>query len=282
MKEKIYNSAPLPFQGQKRKFVKEFTKILITNRPPIVVDLFGGSGLLSHIAKRTLPMSKVVYNDFDDYHVRLKNVRKTNQLLSDIRDILKNYPDQTRIIGKERELIIERLNNEKGFMDWITLSSSLLFSMKYVLNFESFKLQAFYNNVKQTDYINDGYLDGITVVKSDYYNLYEQYKNYPGALFVIDPPYLSTDSSTYSSNEYWKLKDYLDVLRVLENIDYVFFTSNKSSIIELVEWVESTYKIISPFQGAILKTVGVQLNYNSRYTDMMLYRISKPCLGIAA
>lgn len=28
MKRKEYNSAPLPFQGQKRKFAKEFAKIL--------------------------------------------------------------------------------------------------------------------------------------------------------------------------------------------------------------------------------------------------------------
>lgn len=51
-KRKQYNSAPLPFQGQKRKFVKEFAKVLQQYPDDAVfIDLFGGSGLLSHITK---------------------------------------------------------------------------------------------------------------------------------------------------------------------------------------------------------------------------------------
>ena len=51
-KRKQYNSAPLPFQGQKHRFARDFTKIL-RHFPDdsVFVDLFGGSGLLSHITK---------------------------------------------------------------------------------------------------------------------------------------------------------------------------------------------------------------------------------------
>ena len=50
--KKIYLSAPLPFVGQKRMFAREFVKVL-KQLPDdaIFIDLFGGSGLLSHIAK---------------------------------------------------------------------------------------------------------------------------------------------------------------------------------------------------------------------------------------
>ena len=62
----MYKSAPLPFVGQKRMFVKEFIKVLSQfPADTVFVDLFGGSGLLSHIAKRTKPESTVVYNDFE-------------------------------------------------------------------------------------------------------------------------------------------------------------------------------------------------------------------------
>lgn len=62
----MYNAAPLPFMGQKRRFAKEFIKVLhTTNDVNTVVDLFGGSGLLSHITKRELPECHVVYNDYD-------------------------------------------------------------------------------------------------------------------------------------------------------------------------------------------------------------------------
>jgi site-specific DNA-adenine methylase len=67
MNKKTYSTAPLPFMGQKRKFLKQFKKAL--NQFPadaIYVDLFGGSGLLSHNTKAHFPDSKVIYNDFDD------------------------------------------------------------------------------------------------------------------------------------------------------------------------------------------------------------------------
>jgi adenine-specific DNA methylase len=62
-KEKKHVQAPLPFQGQKRRYVKEFSRIIEALQPDIVVDLFGGSVLLSHLAKRASPKSSVIYND---------------------------------------------------------------------------------------------------------------------------------------------------------------------------------------------------------------------------
>ena len=54
-------------------FAKEFIKVLEQfPEDTVFVDLFGGSGLLSHIAKRSKPDATVVYNDFDNYRFRLK------------------------------------------------------------------------------------------------------------------------------------------------------------------------------------------------------------------
>lgn len=51
--KKQYLSAPLPFMGQKRMFARDFKKVLATYPDDItIVDLFGGSGLLSHISKK--------------------------------------------------------------------------------------------------------------------------------------------------------------------------------------------------------------------------------------
>ena len=59
---KLYLSAPLPFVGQKRMFAKHFIEV-IKQYPAgtIFVDLFGGSGLLSHITKHFHPESRVIY-----------------------------------------------------------------------------------------------------------------------------------------------------------------------------------------------------------------------------
>lgn len=50
---KEYLSAPLPFVGQKRMFARKFKEVLKEfPNDAIYIDLFGGSGLLSHITKK--------------------------------------------------------------------------------------------------------------------------------------------------------------------------------------------------------------------------------------
>lgn len=283
--KKMFKTAPLPFQGQKRRFAGNFVTALSELKEKqdikIVVDLFGGSGLLSHIAKYIVPEAKVIYNDFDNYSNRLLNIGKTNKLLSDIRLLLGDTTRDKRLIDEHKKAkIIERIaqDDKEGFVDYITLSASLLFSAKYALTLEEFSKEHFYNRVKASDYDFDAneYLAGLDVVSVDYQELYNQYKDVEGVVFVVDPPYLSTDTSTYNSDKYWKLRDYLDVLNVLVGSNYVFFTSNKSSLIELCEWLEDNKKDFSnPFAQSVLNTQNITLNKTSSYTDMMLYKFVK-------
>ena len=270
---KTFSQAPLPFQGQKRKFLKDFKSALDQfSSTATYVDLFGGSGFLSHTVKQHLPGAKVIYNDFDGYSHRLENVDKTNAIIADIREITKGLPDTGKVTGEYRDQILERINKEKGFVDCITISSSLLFSMNYVTEREEFAKATFYNNVKQTDYVVDGYLDGVDRVKKDYRDLFAEYRNKKNVVFLLDPPYLSTDVSTYNKKDYWKLADYLNVLKCIEDSAYFYFTSNKSQIIELCDWMELNGYCKNPFDGSITVTKGTQLNRNSRYTDIMIYK----------
>ncbi len=273
LKKKIFTTAPLPFQGQKRKFLKQFKPALLQySENATYVDLFGGSGLLSHTVKSIYPNARVIYNDFDNYRERLQNIDKTNQLIADIRIIIKDVPDNKRIIGTEKNAVLERVAQEckNGYVDFITLSSSILFSMKYVLSFEALEKETFYNTVRQSAYDADGYLDGIEVVTIDYKQLFAKYKDLPNVIFLVDPPYLSTDSGTYKN--VWKLKDYLDVLQVLDGTNYFYFTSNKSSIIELCEWIETKTPMSNPFTGASTETMNASVTYSSSYTDIMLFK----------
>jgi hypothetical protein len=137
--------------GQKRKFLKQFEPALQKYSPTATyVDLFGGSGLLSHTVKSLYPDATVIYNDFDNYCLRLVNVDRTNKLLSDLRVVLANYPKDKRIIGEIRDVIIDRLQEEEktGYLDYITISSSLLFSMKYAFSMEQFRKETLYNTIK--------------------------------------------------------------------------------------------------------------------------------------
>ena len=104
--KKLYLSAPLPFMGQKRMFAREFIRVLEQFKDKTVfVDLFGGSGLLSHIAKHQRPDATVIYNDYDGYCRRLRAIPQTNVLLSDLRTIAKNIPRHKPITGYARERV---------------------------------------------------------------------------------------------------------------------------------------------------------------------------------
>lgn len=280
--KKMFKTAPLLFQGQKRRFVGGFalalSELSAKQEIKVIVDLFGGSGLLAHIAKHMIPEATVIYNDYDNYSKRLMNIDKTNMLLADIRLLLDGIPrDKQRIDEQRKTKVLDRIaqDDKEGFVDYITLSASLLFSAKYALTLEEFSKEHFYNRVKASayDFNPDEYLAGLDLVRVDYKELYRQYKDVPGVVFVVDPPYLSTDTSTYNSDKYWKLKDYLDVLNVLVDTNYIFFTSNKSSLVELCEWLDGNKENFSnPFARSVLNTQNVTINKDANYTDMMLYR----------
>ena len=274
---KEYVSAPLPFVGQKRMFIGEYKKVLKTiSGASVFVDLFGGSGLLSHITKRERPDVVVIYNDFDGYRKRLEHIKETNQILHELRSITDPLPRHKLIPHPEREAILsllEQKEREYGYLDCITLSSSLLFSSKYATSLKDLKKHSLYNNVRKQDYSADGYLDGLEITSCDYKVLFEKYKDRDDVVFLVDPPYLSTDVGAYVMG-YWRLSDYLDVLKVLSGQRYVYFTSDKSSIVELCEWIGDNIAIGNPFAMAKNKEINAHLNYNAKYTDIMLYKVS--------
>lgn len=150
----MYLSAPLPFVGQKRMFAREFIKVLKQFPDDATfVDLFGGSGLLSHIAKRCKPNATVVYNDFDNYRRRLENIPHTNRLIADIREIVGNtVPRHKAITGDIRECVFNRIQREEletGYVDFITLSASIMFSMKYRMSVSKMRKETLYNNIRK-------------------------------------------------------------------------------------------------------------------------------------
>jgi hypothetical protein len=77
---------------------------------------------------------------------------------------------------------------------------------------------------------------------------------------------------TECSGTYWKLKDYLNVLNVLSADNYVYFTSDKSSIIELFEWLEANCMLRNPFSRAKTNTACQYMGRSGRYTDLMYYK----------
>lgn len=272
---RIYKCAPLPFIGQKRHFVREFAGVLkqMEGRIDTVVDLFGGSGLLSHTAKRVLPRCRVVYNDFDNYERRLAAVEDTNAVLRAIKELLNGVEPKKRLTDRQRADVLATVAEAQERLGWVdipTIARSLLFSGKWANSLEELGRHTMYNQVKAADYDCDGYLDGLEIVRVDYRELFGQERGNSRALFVIDPPYLSTECGMYANH--WRLTDYLDVLRLLKDTKYVYFTSDKSQIVELCRFLAAEYGDAAPMRGATVRMRTNTVNYQSRYNDMMIIK----------
>ena len=271
---KKYTSSPLPFQGQKRFFVKKFVEALGSCPDDATyVDLFGGSGLLSQVVKQEKPNARVIYNDFDNFSKRLKAIPITNAILHELRPFFDGLPTKTKVPKelKNKALpVIEKYEEQGQFVDYLTFSKIFLFPMKYVFSFEGLEKSTFYNSINKSDYNADGYLQGVEIVNCDYKVLLDEHKNTDNVVFIADPPYLSTDVGYYDT--YWGLKDYLEVLNILIETKYFYFTSDKSNLLELLEWLGANTNFKNP-----LKNANIVRKYNGRnnikFTDIMINNV---------
>jgi len=115
----------------------------------------------------------------------------------------------------------------------------------------------------------------LEIVRADYSELIKQYSDVPNTLFLADPPYLSTDVKTYTAVQDWTMKNYLDILTALNGLNYVYFTSDKSQIVELCEWIDGNKdKVANIFKGAVVSTVKSPTSGRNCYTDIMLYKLN--------
>lgn len=271
-KKKTYTTPPLPFRGNKRYFVKKFREVLSDLHDiEVVVDLFGGSGLLSRAAKDVLPHARVIYNDFDGYTQRLENIERTNEILGYIIPLIEGVDTLKRVPEDRRKKIIDFLSEQekKGFVDYITIASSLLWSGQFATTLEQLTKHPFYNCIRRSPISAEGYLDGLEVTCKDFRELFEEYKNREKVLFLLDPPYLQTDLDSYHNSDFWTLGETLDVVRMMMGAKFIFFTSDKSDIPELLDWLSEN---TSGFDFVKKAEIHTRTNYSDKihhYEDYM-------------
>ena len=262
-KKKTYSTPPLPFRGNKRYFVKEFRKVLKNLKDiEVVVDLFGGSGLLSRAAKDVLPHARVIYNDFDGYSKRLENIERTNEILDLIRPFVEGAKKNQRIPQDTKKQILDFLSVQEGngFVDYITISSGLLFSGQFATNHKQLSQHSFFNNLRIYPISAEGYLDGLEVTCKDYHELFEEFKDDGNVLFLLDPPYLQTDMDSYNNSEFWKLGESLDVIDMMMGYKSIFFTSDKSELPEVISWLNSHFPDLDFMRNA-------EIHKRTNFTD---------------
>lgn len=269
---------PLPFEGNKKLWRKNYKEILKEFEDiEIFIDLFGGSGILSRWTKDTYKDSIVIYNDFDNYRERLNNIPTTNELMKDIREIIKDVPHR-KLIDEERtkqikDLFNEYKNNNK-FIDLKTLVHQLHYTKN--LNVETEDIDKFlkyklYNNLNKNNIeTSEDYLNSLNIVSMDWKKLYnyckETFKDYK-ICFILDPPYLYTDKTQYNCR-YWKLADTIELLDILKRYPFIFFNSSKSGFKEFVDVINRLFDTKITYKNISQNMVA---NIGNNRTDYCLY-----------
>lgn len=236
-----FNRAPLPFQGQKRNFIKQFNELIkdefMSYRNGIFIDAFGGSGLLSHNIKQIYPNARVIYNDFDGYCERLAHIEETNEILRAINPHYEKYKKAEPIDADDKSAITQILDGfkNKGFyIDWLTFSSILFYGGSYAHNEAEFKKEKRFfsgGNGSVPQYSTKGYLEGVEIACKDAMELIKEFDG-QDVVLVLDPPYLQTDKAGYKC--FWGLRDFLRLIRLVRE-PFIFFSSENSDILPYID-----------------------------------------------
>lgn len=258
-----YTTAPLPFAGQKRRWLKQLEPI-IRSLPSTAtfVDVFGGSGLVSRLCKDVHPTARVIYNDYDNYSERLRHIAETEQLRQEIVSILSSIKHNARVPDEYKTLVLQAIQAHQDryhYVDWITLSGWLLFTNNFAYSLEDLASRGFYAHPSRTALsdadASERYLRGLEIVSVDYRELLSVYKDVSNTILILDPPYLSTECSGYRGSS-WSCDDYLDLLTSMPTNNYLYFSSTKFDFVPFLRRTSAAWGYQHPF-------VTVQVLYRS-------------------
>ena len=274
-----YTQAPLPFIGQKRRFLNHFKTLLKQHIPNdgdgwTIVDAFGGSGLLAHTAKQVLPKARVIYNDFDGYAERLQNINDTNKLRTIIADLLAHYPRNQKLPETLKKAVQAALNSFGGYIDLDCVASWILFSSRQATDLNDLIYNhTYFNNVRLSDYPSaDGYLDGVEVVSKSYHELLPEFQDNSKALLVLDPPYVSTAQGAYRKAGYFGMVEFLRLMRLVRP-PFVFFSSTRSELLDYLDLIVNEkaegWQNLQDYQKI---SVHITMNKTAHYEDNMIYK----------
>lgn len=275
--DKAYSKAPLPFTGQKRNFLKHFRQIVnenITNNGEgwTVLDVFGGSGLLSHTVKQIKPKARVIYNDFDDYADRLKHIDDTNQLRRLLENALAGVARKHKLDDISKQKVISILRGFKGYKDVQCIASWLLFSGKQVATLDELCNSTMYHRVRLSDFASAAnYLKGLEITKLSFEKLIPLHTK-SNTLLILDPPYVCTAQGAYANDVYFGMVEFLKLMALVKP-PYIFFSSTRSELLEYMDYLQQYDAHAWHRLGEFTKiSVKAHLNNTAKYEDNLIYR----------
>ncbi|MFC6277297.1 DNA adenine methylase [Psittacicella hinzii] len=246
---KVWKRSPVVFQGQKRFFIKETLEFLskaINNDDGdgyTILDVFGGSGLLAHNAKRAFPKARVIFNDYDNVSHRIKNISTAIENWQALNKIKLQYEAAHSV-----KLIYHQSVKDKAVLDaivaFLSNTTDEKLSLQHMSAWLCFNAISYFNKeeliekVKRGIYwcvplnpppLADDYLYGLEVVSKDFRELLDEFKDSMNVILILDPPYLWTTSETYKDPNAFGIPEFLELMLVVKP-PFIFFETAKSQI----------------------------------------------------
>lgn len=276
-----FKQAPLPFIGQKRRFLKNFETLLNQciaddGKGWTIVDVFGGSGLLAHTAKQLKPQARVIYNDFDNYAERLKNIDDTNRLRKIIFDLLKDLPREKKLPENIKSQVKTAILQFNGYVDVKTLATWLLFSGRQFIDLSDLlNNHDFWQVVRLSDYpCAADYLNGLEIVSQSFDKLLHEFSGKSKVLLILDPPYVATSQGAYANEKYFGMIEFLRLMRFVKP-PFIFFSSTRSEFMDYLDFVVSekaeNWQNFADYQRLSFQ---VSINCSAKYEDNLVYKFA--------
>lgn len=272
--------APLPFAGQKRRWIKLLAPIIrILPADTTFVDVFGGSGLISRLCKDIHPSARVIYNDYDNYSERLRHIEETERLRQEIVSILAPLKRNARVPEEYKDLVLKAVQAHEEryrYVDWVTLSGWLLFTNNFAYSFSDLASRGFYAHPSRTALsdadASERYLRGLEIVSMDYKELLSTYKSTPNTVLILDPPYLSTECGGYRGSS-WSCDDYLDLLTLMPPSNYLYFSSTKFDFVPFLRRTSVAWGYRHPFEDAKMLYRSNPFGAGGANPEVLYYRL---------
>jgi len=238
--------APIDYQGSKRNELEKIKNHLPDlNQIQTCVDVFGGGGSVSLMLLHAVQdcESIVIYNDIDKEMCDLFTILKSEESVDDLLEWLDNqtyteeeFRQRAKIYSKNRK------NGEVDIYELLYLKRIAFRGLPSTLTpnkskNESGELELRLRKNYKTFEKYPSHLINLNITNMDALQLIESYKDDPEAFLYLDPPYVSTNNSSYNIDKnslFDMIQKLMDIMvdgsyqcKIMLHIEFIGYTFDK-------------------------------------------------------
>lgn len=228
------------FPGNKSNRVKEIAELTKNGNYKRVVEVFGGSCVISNNLLKEKIVEEAIANDYDHHFDKFEEYIEFKKDLVGKLLNLGFEKAKDKKLSKEKQEILQALlkDQESNLLKY--LSKNFVFSCKIAAG--TMKMQDFTYFMNEIEVDNDiEYIKNLRNVgldSLDYIDFMEKYikNDDKNTIVIVDPPYLNSAQKQYG-DEFFGLEKTIKLLNVLKEKrnDFIFFNQKKEDSTELLK-----------------------------------------------